>query len=136
MPHRKTFRAQVSTRVLDKAPRFFNGGLGDIFNELLQNARRAGATAVHVETLETERGNFVVVRDDGCGVADPRTLLTLGGSDWEDGIQSSEDPAGIGVFALAMRGATMCPRRRPSTPRCATSCFMRSTGGCPAIGEP
>lgn len=114
MPLRKTFRAQVSARVLDKAPRFFNGGLGDIFNELLQNARRAGASGVQVETLDTEQGVFVVVRDDGCGVADPKTLLTLGGSDWEDGIQASEDPAGIGVFALAMRGARIASRRHGS----------------------
>ena len=44
----KPFRAQVSPKILEKAPRFFNGTFSDIFNELLQNARRAGATRVDI----------------------------------------------------------------------------------------
>ena len=110
----KPFRAQVSPTILEKAPRFFNGTFQDIFNELLQNARRAGATRVDIQTLDTPNGQSVRVRDDGDGIRDPKTVLSLGGSDWQEGIQQAEDPAGIGVFALASRGATFCSRHRSS----------------------
>ena len=36
-------RAQVSPQAISKVTRIFNGTLDDIFNELFQNARRAGA---------------------------------------------------------------------------------------------
>ena len=110
----KPFRAQVSPTILEKAPRFFNGTFSDIFNELLQNARRAGATRVDIQTIDTPNGQSVRVRDDGEGIRDPKTVLSLGGSDWQEGIQQAEDPAGIGVFALASRGATFCSRHRSS----------------------
>ena len=110
----KPFRAQVSPKILEKAPRFFNGTFGDIFNELLQNARRAGATRVDIQTIDAPDGQTVCVRDDGEGIRNPKTVLSLGGSDWEEGIQHAEDPAGIGVFALASRGASFCSRHRSS----------------------
>ena len=110
----KPFRAKVSPTILEKAPRFFNGTFSDIFNELLQNARRAGATRVDIQTIDTPNGQSVRVRDDGEGIRDPKTVLSLGGSDWQEGIQQAEDPAGIGVFALASRGATFCSRHRSS----------------------
>jgi hypothetical protein len=39
-------RARVSPQAITKVTRIFNGTLDDIFNELFQNARRAGATAL------------------------------------------------------------------------------------------
>ena len=39
-------RARVGDGAIDKVTRMFNAGLSDICTEMLQNARRAGATAV------------------------------------------------------------------------------------------
>ena len=74
-------RARISAGALDKATRFFNAGLEDIFNELLQNARRAGATRVEV----IEEPEHIIVRDDGVGMRNPETLLSFGKSGWEGG---------------------------------------------------
>ena len=47
------------------------------------------------------------VRDNGRGVEDFAKLLDLGGSGWEEALESSEDPAGVGLFCLAPREATI-----------------------------
>lgn len=39
-----TIRPSVSPEVINKVTRLFNGSLDDLVNEMLQNARRAGAT--------------------------------------------------------------------------------------------
>ena len=107
----KPFRATVSDRLLEKAPRFFDGTFDDIFAELFQNARRAGATCVHVDTTPCDDGGGVLtIRDDGCGIEDPRSILTLGGSDWGKDVQQVEDPAGAGCYSLASRGAVIRSR--------------------------
>jgi hypothetical protein len=95
-----TIQAQVSQATLSKVSRLFNASLTDCFNELLQNARRAGASVVIV-TLT--RDCQLVIMDDGVGIANPQTLLTLGKSDWSSEIQQQEDPAGMGIFSLANR---------------------------------
>lgn len=63
--------------------------------ELLQNARRAGATAITINLTETA----VVFTDDGCGIADPSILLSIARSGWEEAIQKSEAPYGAGFLA-------------------------------------
>ena len=107
----KNFHAEISQRMLASAPLFFNGTLHDVFAELFQNARRAGATVVDVDVVENDDGGgTVTVKDNGCGVADPAKMLSLGGSGWEAGIQEREDPAGIGIYTLASRGAKIKSR--------------------------
>ncbi len=107
------FRASISKQILQKAPRFFNGTFDDIFNELLQNCRRAGAKQVAILAQHHEKGGGIVtIRDDGCGLGDPKAILTLGGSDWEEGVKKTEDPAGAGFYALASRGATIYSRAK------------------------
>ncbi len=86
---------------LTKVSRFYNGTEQDIMTELLQNARRAGATRVEVET--SEETGIVAVRDDGAGISDYRTLLGFGQSEWADDSVQDEDPAGMGLFSLARR---------------------------------
>jgi hypothetical protein len=93
-----TIQAQVSQATLSKVSRLFNSSLTDCLNELLQNARRAGATTVKM-TLSDDR--LLTLEDDGTGIAQPQTLLTLGESDWSEETQQQEDPAGMGVFSLA-----------------------------------
>lgn len=98
-----TIRAVVDPQAITRVTRLFNGTLADVLNELNQNARRAGATRVEVETHRDGEHTTLIVRDDGRGIADPAALLALGRSGWDEDISASEDPAGMGMFSLAGR---------------------------------
>jgi hypothetical protein len=85
----ETIQARVNPRLLSKAERLFTGTLDGRVIEILQNARRAGATEVHI------------VNEDGRGIADFSALLDLGRSGWDESLEQVEDPAGVGIFCLA-----------------------------------
>jgi len=95
-----TIQAQVSPATLSKVSRLFNASLTDCLNELLQNARRAGASRVAIMLSEDLE---LTIEDDGTGIADPQTLLTLGESNWSEATHHQEAPAGMGIFSLANR---------------------------------
>ena len=101
-------QAQVSKRLLTKASRLFTGTLDGRIIEILQNARRAGATEVSI----TNREGLVTVRDNGSGIDDFAKLLDLGDSSWDDAMEEAEDPAGVGVFCLAPRKVGICSSRK------------------------
>lgn len=98
-----TIQATVNPRLLEKASRLFTGTLQGRIVEILQNARRAGATKVKI----TNEHGAVTVRDNGRGIGDFNKLLDLGSSGWDDVLEQSEDPAGVGVFCLAPRRVTI-----------------------------
>lgn len=100
-----TIQAQVNPRLLTKASRLFTGSLRGRITEILQNARRAGATQVNI----TNTNGRVTVHDDGRGIDSFEKLLDLGGSGWDEqtGLEASEDPAGVGLFCLAPRKLTV-----------------------------
>jgi hypothetical protein len=93
--------AKIAENVLSKVTRLFDASLPTILNELLQNARRAGATEVNIRT---DRVNNLIIEDNGSGVFRPETIVTLGKSDWDESIHNNEDPAGMGIFSLSQRG--------------------------------
>jgi len=99
----QTIQAMVNPRLLSKANRLFTGTLEGRIIEVLQNARRAGATKVEI----INQDGHVTVRDNGRGIEDFAKLLDLGGSGWEEALESSEDPAGVGLFCLAPREVTI-----------------------------
>jgi len=99
----ETIQACVNQRLLTKADRLFTGTLNGRIIELLQNARRAGATNVAI----TNKGGWVTVKDNGHGIDDFAKLLDLGGSGWDETCEESEDPAGVGIFCLAPREVTI-----------------------------
>ena len=68
-------RARVSPEAISKVTRIFNGTLDDIFNELFQNARRAGAGSIAVNAEHTADACLITVSDDGAGIADPVDLV-------------------------------------------------------------
>lgn len=107
-----TIRAVVDAQAITRVTRLFNGTLADVLGELFQNARRAGATRVDVETLHDGEHTILIVRDDGRGIDDPAALLALGHSGWDERIAASEDPAGMGVFSLAGRHVEVRSRPR------------------------
>lgn len=98
-----TIHARVNRRLLTKASRLFTGTLEGRIIEILQNARRASATEVNI----TNQDGLVTVRDNGSGIEDFSKLLDLGSSGWEEDIEVSEDPAGVGLFSLAPREVTI-----------------------------
>ncbi|NMC14832.1 MAG: ATP-binding protein, partial [Chloroflexi bacterium] len=99
----QTTCAKVSPKLLTKADRLFTGTIEGRIIELLQNARRAGATEVRI----TNKNNLVTVEDNGSGIQDFQKLLDLGSSGWNEKIESGEDPAGVGLFSLAPRQVTI-----------------------------
>lgn len=101
-------QAQVSSRILSKVDRMFSNSMTQVFVELLQNARRAGATKVFVDTAAIDDKNTSIkFQDNGTGVEDFSKLLHLGNSGWDEQVETREDPAGIGMFALAHTGVTV-----------------------------
>ncbi|WP_299592835.1 hypothetical protein [uncultured Tateyamaria sp.] len=99
-----TFHACVAEDAISKVSRLFNATLDDIFAELFQNARRAGATQISVSQIDMPNlGPVICLIDNGPGLSDPRNLFTLGQSAWNPDVQSDEDAAGMGFFSLAGR---------------------------------
>lgn len=76
--------------------------LGSVFSnntkvlaELMQNARRAGATRIDI----AQRDDALVVSDDGEGIYDFQKLLTLAESGWDKEVMIEEGPFGMGFFS-------------------------------------
>ncbi|HEY6770265.1 MAG TPA: ATP-binding protein [Candidatus Sulfotelmatobacter sp.] len=99
----ETISGKVNAAMLEKADRLFRNDDDGVWIELLQNSRRAGASSVDV-TIEEPQPNaascLITIQDDGTGVDNFQNLLTLGASDWSVETEVSEDPAGMGFFAL------------------------------------
>lgn len=66
--------------------------------ELMQNARRAGATEIYFH----HANNDLRVSDNGCGVRDFNKLLTLCESGWSQDVQESDTPYGVGFLSAIM----------------------------------
>ena len=98
-----TIAASVAPETISKVGRLFNGSATDVLNELLQNARRAGAGRVRLTITGTPGDRLLTIVDDGQGIADPVAIVTLGRSGWTAETLRREDPAGMGVFSLAGR---------------------------------
>lgn len=107
----QTICAKVNSRLLTKASRLFTGSLEGRIIEVLQNARRAGATEVRI----TNKKGLVTVQDNGSGITDFQKLLDLGGSGWDEKLESGEDPAGVGFFSLAPREVNITSGNRSVT---------------------
>ena len=76
-----------------------------LVSELLQNARRAGATCI--EILYDATTQVLCVRDDGRGLDDFQKLLSFHESGWDEATQAEERPFGIG-FSKCLYAATRC----------------------------
>ena len=100
------YRASIDPLFLSKVDRVFDSSPRTVFNELLQNARRAGATEVSIKFTTGEDVNgapyvHVDFNDNGRGIESPEQLLRLAGRGWNDEIDGREDPAGMGFFCLS-----------------------------------
>lgn len=63
--------------------------------ELLQNARRAGASRIEIEADDAS----ITVSDDGCGIEDLQTLIFIAESGWDHELQQRENAFGMGVLS-------------------------------------
>ncbi len=76
-----------------------------LVSELLQNARRAGATSIAID--HDAEARTLTVRDDGRGIDDFQKLLTFNESGWDEPICDAEHPFGIG-FSKCLYAASRC----------------------------
>jgi len=76
-----------------------------LISELLQNARRAGAT--HIEVDYDAGAQILVVQDNGGGLDDFQKLLSFHESGWDDATSAEERPFGVG-FSKCLYAATRC----------------------------
>ena len=115
---KQTIRARIAEEAIAKVMQFFDGTLAQTLHEILQNARRSGATPV---TITHDRaGGRITVSDDGRGIGDPAALLAFGRSGWPQDLRGAEHPAGMGIFSLARRS----PRIRSRVAGRATWCVQ------------
>lgn len=103
----KTKQIEVSPRMIETASRLFNSTLSDIINELLQNSRRARATRVDINFAQINKDRWLMFEDDGIGFFHNGLAIALGASGWDKQTLNREDPAGLGLFSLANRGAAI-----------------------------
>ena len=97
--HKVEVRATTDPNAVRAASQLLRGSGDAVLMELLQNARRSGATNIKVE-VDT---NGVGVTDNGHGINDPSVLLAFGTSGWRL-TTHGERPAGIGLFSVAAHG--------------------------------
>ncbi|KAK0039492.1 sensor histidine kinase [Biomphalaria pfeifferi] len=95
----RAIRLVTDERSLREQYRFAFANHYTVVQELLQNARRAGATRVEI-TYDAPSCTLTVA-DDGCGIADFQILLTFAGSGWDEDVAQAERPYGFG-FASAL----------------------------------
>ena len=113
----RSIHAGLHKNALKRVTRSYSASLADIFAETLQNARRAGATAIRVDVdyvdPDAEKRIFKVsITDDGEGIRDPSVLLSFGANGWSNELVDREDAAGMGLLSLASRGCTVTSRPR------------------------
>ena len=106
-------------KILSVVKRLFNGTVREVIGELLQNAQRAGAKTVWIETSGDGR---ITVRDNGTGLASPGNfnaagdivlysedeyiknmfapLMQIAASAYERESVAEQDPMGVGLFSL------------------------------------
>jgi hypothetical protein len=90
-------RLQLDAVTLRKQLRYAFAHAFSVVQELIQNARRAGATEVIVDY--DEQTKILGVADDGCGIADFQTMLTFAASGWDEATTAAEQPYGMGFMA-------------------------------------
>ena len=118
-PAPRTIRARIHESAVRRVTRTYAATLAEIFTELLQNARRAGATRVGISVERAVAGDTapdgetqfsVILADDGAGIADPAVLLSFGENGWSKDLVRREDAAGFGFASLARRNCAVSSR--------------------------
>jgi hypothetical protein len=88
---------KVNQENLVKSLKFSFTNRSTVLGELMQNARRAGASQVSFN-YDQATGTLAVA-DDGCGIDDIEALLTVAQSGWDGEVMTEEHPFGIGFLS-------------------------------------
>ena len=107
-----SIQAIIHQDAINRVSGFFNATIEDILNELLQNARRSGATRVEIQ----KESQHIRITDNGRGIKDPRAILSFGQSEWEEPGALNEHPAGMGLYALARNESVTIRSRTQDSP--------------------
>lgn len=102
----KPIKAAYHPSAFERVTRTFSSSPESIIGELLQNARRSGATRTTItiqHRTDENRTNeqILTISDNGCGIADPAVLLSYGQNGWDETTIKTEDAAGMGILSLA-----------------------------------
>ena len=76
-----------------------------VLGELMQNARRAGASCVKF-TLD-DKARSLGIEDDGHGINDFAQLIELCDSNWSEDIVLTDKPFGMGLFSVFYAGKSV-----------------------------
>lgn len=91
-------RASVNEKQLLSTMKHLFKSNFSFLGELMQNARRAGASMVRFEfDPETKT---LIVGDNGCGIEDFGKLIDLCTSGWAEDVQIADNPFGMGFFSV------------------------------------
>lgn len=94
----QTVCARVNEKQLLSTIKHLFKSNASFLGELMQNARRAGASLVSFDfDPEAKR---LVVTDNGCGIEDFGKLIDLCTSGWNEDIQLTDNPFGMGFFSI------------------------------------
>ncbi|MBS3964179.1 MAG: ATP-binding protein [Methylomonas sp.] len=93
----KQVAMKVNQSNLVKSLKFSFTNKTTVLGELMQNARRAGATSINFEFAPETR--ILRVTDNGCGIDSIETLLTVAESGWDADVVAQEHPFGIGFLS-------------------------------------
>jgi Histidine kinase-, DNA gyrase B-, and HSP90-like ATPase len=105
MEHIMQIQVQINEEGVLRNQRYAFTDRFTLISELLQNARRAGATRIEVHYGEASKR--LCVRDDGCGLTDFQKLLSFHESGWDADTRSKERPFGVG-FSKCLYAASRC----------------------------
>jgi len=78
--------------------------------ELMQNARRAGASTVEITTNPSDAS--IAFADNGCGVEDFSALVAFARSNWSEQTMREDRPFGMGFFSALFAARTVVIRSR------------------------
>ncbi|TXT24964.1 MAG: hypothetical protein FD131_4771 [Rhodocyclaceae bacterium] len=81
-----------------------------VLAECLQNGRRAGASQIDFDYDVST--STLTITDNGCGIADFRTLITVAESGWSEEVIASDKPFGIGFFSVSFAAETIVVESR------------------------
>lgn len=97
-PAETTVRAGVNETKLFSSLKHLFSSSTSFLGELMQNARRAGASKVDFAITADRR--TVVITDDGRGIRDFQPLVTFAESGWDEQTMLSDRPFGMGLFSI------------------------------------
>lgn len=92
----KRVAASINERRLFTSLKHLFASSFSVLGELMQNARRAGATGI--DFLFDAEKRLLEIIDDGCGIDDFGVLLALCDSGWDEQTMLSDRPFGMGFF--------------------------------------